>query len=297
MTAPGQEVDGVTRAGGRWRGAPRSSFPRVPRPRTTRCGSSRCARRIATSGGRRTASARSSRSPWPWSSAPAPPGVAVFGLAATATVAYLSEDLPDPSQLESLTFAQPTILYDRDGEVELGRFQTVERRVVAYDDVPRLVLDATTTRRTARSGRTPASTRRRSCPRSPRTRAGKASAAHRRSPSSWSARGCSPTDVVAPGSDRYIRKAKEILQSMRLNETYPAWPARNGSSRRTSTRSTTGTRRTGSPPRQGLLRGRGPRQPDAGPGGAARLAAQVAEHPRSVFVRRGEQGRRPGRAP
>ena len=72
-------------------------------------------------------------------------GVAVAGLAATATVAYLSEDLPDPSQLESLTFAQPTILYDRDGEVELGRFQTVERRVVTYDDVPRLVLDATTT--------------------------------------------------------------------------------------------------------------------------------------------------------
>jgi len=30
-----------------------------------------------------------------------------------------------------------------------------------------------------------------------------------------------PEDVVAPGSDRYIRKAKEILQSMRLNETYP----------------------------------------------------------------------------
>ena len=30
-----------------------------------------------------------------------------------------------------------------------------------------------------------------------------------------------PEDVVAPGSDRYIRKAKEIIQSMRLNETYP----------------------------------------------------------------------------
>ena len=44
-------------------------------------------------------------------------GFAVFGLAATATVAYLSEDLPDPSELETLTFAQPTILYDRYGEV------------------------------------------------------------------------------------------------------------------------------------------------------------------------------------
>src|SRR5262245_46621835 len=72
-------------------------------------------------------------------------GMAVFGLAATATVAYLSEDLPDPSELESLTFAQPTIVYDREGKTELGRFQTVQRRVVDYIDVPRLVLDATTT--------------------------------------------------------------------------------------------------------------------------------------------------------
>ena len=47
---------------------------------------------------------------------------------------------------------------------------------------------------------------------------------------------------------------------------------------------------------KGLLRGRGPRQPDAGPGGAARLAPQVAEHPRSVRLRQEEQGRRPGRA-
>ena len=30
-----------------------------------------------------------------------------------------------------------------------------------------------------------------------------------------------PAEVVAPGSDRYVRKAKEILQSMRLSETYP----------------------------------------------------------------------------
>ena len=148
-------------------------------------------------------------------------GVAVVGLAATATVAYLSEDLPDPSQLESLTFAQPTILYDRDGEVELGRFQTVERRVVTYDDVPRLVLDATTTAEDRtfweNGGFDPEAIL----------------SAIAENASGESERGAStitqqlvrarmlPDDVVAPGSDRYIRKAKEILQSMRLNETYP----------------------------------------------------------------------------
>ena len=46
-------------------------------------------------------------------------GFAVFGLAATATVAYLSEDLPDPSGLASLTFDQPTI-----DQIEAGATQT-----------------------------------------------------------------------------------------------------------------------------------------------------------------------------
>ena len=148
-------------------------------------------------------------------------GVAVAGLAATATVAYLSEDLPDPTELESLTFAQPTILYDRDGEVELGRFQTVERRVVTYDDVPRLVLDATTTAEDRtfweNGGFDPEAIL----------------SAIAENASGEGERGAStitqqlvrarmlPDNVVAPGSDRYIRKAKEILQSMRLNETYP----------------------------------------------------------------------------
>ncbi len=148
-------------------------------------------------------------------------GVAVFGLAASATVAYLSEDLPDPSQLESLTFAQPTILYDRDGEVELGRFQTVARRVIAYEDVPRLVLDATTTAED------------RTFWENAGFDAQAIVSAIAENASGESERGAStitqqlvrarmlPDDVIAPGSDRYIRKAKEILQSMRLNETYP----------------------------------------------------------------------------
>ena len=148
-------------------------------------------------------------------------GVAVVGLAATATVAYLSEDLPDPTELESLTFAQPTILYDRDGEVELGRFQTVERRVVAYDDVPRLVLDATTTAEDRtfweNGGFDPEAI--------VSAIAENASGERERGASTITQQlvraRMLPDDVVAPGSDRYIRKAKEIIQSMRLNETYP----------------------------------------------------------------------------
>ena len=148
-------------------------------------------------------------------------GAGVLGIAATATVAYLSSDLPDPSQLEELTFAQPTILYDREGTVELGRFQEVRRRVVAYDEIPRLVLDATTTAEDRtfweNPGFDPAAIL----------------SAVAENASGEGERGAStitqqlvrarmlPADVVAPGSDRYLRKAKEILQSLRLNEEYP----------------------------------------------------------------------------
>src|SRR5207247_1676345 len=59
-------------------------------------------------------------------------------------VTVLSDDLPDPAGLEALTFAQPTVIYDRTGKVELARFQREDRRVVAFKDVPQLVLDATT---------------------------------------------------------------------------------------------------------------------------------------------------------
>ena len=74
----------------------------------------------------------------------------VFAVAMTAVigataVGVLSVDLPDPKRLDTLTFAQPTDDLDRTGKVELTRFQRVQRRVVTYDQVPRLVLDSATT--------------------------------------------------------------------------------------------------------------------------------------------------------
>ena len=144
--------------------------------------------------------------------------IGVAGLAATATVAYLSEDLPDPSQLESLTFAQPTIVYDRAGEVELGRFQSVQRRVVAYADVPRLILDATTTAEDRTFWENPGF----DLPAILSAIAENASGESDRGASTITQQlvraRMLPEDVVAPGSDRYIRKAKEILQSLRLND-------------------------------------------------------------------------------
>src|SRR5215467_9108147 len=50
-----------------------------------------------------------------------------------ATIGLLSVDLPNPSNLQTLSFAQPTVVYDRSGKVVLGQFQREDRRVVAFD--------------------------------------------------------------------------------------------------------------------------------------------------------------------
>ncbi len=65
------------------------------------------------------------------------------GSAAMATLAEMERDLPDVRGFEDLEFAQPSTIYDRTGTIQLARFQAERRRVVGYNDIPPLVLDAT----------------------------------------------------------------------------------------------------------------------------------------------------------
>jgi membrane peptidoglycan carboxypeptidase len=68
----------------------------------------------------------------------------VAAMAGASVIGSLAEGLPDPAALTSLDFDQPTVVYDRTGKVELARFERENRRVVTYDEVPKLLLDATT---------------------------------------------------------------------------------------------------------------------------------------------------------
>ena len=147
--------------------------------------------------------------------------VGFTGLLGAATFGAMSVGLPDPQHLADIGFAQPTIVYDRSGTVELGRFQDERRRVIAFADVPTVVLDATT----AAEDRTFW------------TNAGvdlpALISAVAQNASGTSDRGAStitqqlvrarllPDDVVRPGADRYVRKVKEIIQSLRLSDAYP----------------------------------------------------------------------------
>ena len=146
-------------------------------------------------------------------------GAATIGTA--AAIAALSEGLPDPTNLGALTFAEPTLVYDRTGKIQLARFQREQRRVVSFDEVPRLVLDATITAEDrsfwGNGGYDPAAIL--------AAVAGNASSGGERGASTITQQlvraRLLPEDVIAPGSDRYIRKAKELIQASRLTAAYP----------------------------------------------------------------------------
>lgn len=70
-------------------------------------------------------------------------GVAFVG--AVSAYAYFSRDLPDPKKaFEDLGFDQPSIIYDRTGTVELARLGERKRELVTFDQIPPELLDATT---------------------------------------------------------------------------------------------------------------------------------------------------------
>jgi membrane peptidoglycan carboxypeptidase len=141
---------------------------------------------------------------------------------AAGVVGRLASQLPDPANLASLTFSQPTIIYDRTGTVELARFEREKREVVAFTDVPQLVLDATIAAEDRtfwdNDGYDPAAIL--------------AAVVQNASSESDGERGAStitqqlvrarllPAEVI-DGGDRYVRKLLEVIQAARLTDAFP----------------------------------------------------------------------------
>ena len=147
--------------------------------------------------------------------------VGVAGLIAASTLGVMSAGLPPPTELDRLAFDQPTIVYDRAGKAELGRFEDQRRRVLAFDSIPTTILDATT------------SAEDRTFWENPGVDVPALLSAAADNASGTSDRGAStitqqlvrarllPDSVVERGADRYVRKVKEIIQAVRVNEAYP----------------------------------------------------------------------------
>jgi membrane peptidoglycan carboxypeptidase len=134
----------------------------------------------------------------------------------------LAGGLPDPAILTSLDFAQPTVVYDRTGKVELARFTSENRRVVTYSEIPQLVLDTTTSAEDRtfwqNDGFDPGAI--------------VAAAFQNATGDGQGERGAStitqqlvrarllPSDVLQ-SDDRYLRKVLEVLQASRVTEEFP----------------------------------------------------------------------------
>jgi peptidoglycan glycosyltransferase len=156
--------------------------------------------------------------------------IALVGFAGATTVvagySFLSKDLPDPAEaLEAIEYDQQTAVYDRTGKVLLARLGSDRRELVTFDQIPAGLVDATTAIEDKtfweNSGFDPIAF---------------VSAAV--DTLQGNDRGGStitqqlvrnrllPSEDIEPGADRYQRKLREIIQSIRLTEAYPGDPGK-----------------------------------------------------------------------
>src|SRR4051794_8953396 len=63
---------------------------------------------------------------------------------AVSTFTKMSDGLPDPTLLERIELPEQSVVYDRTGKVELARFGEFNRDVVTFDQIPPMLVDATT---------------------------------------------------------------------------------------------------------------------------------------------------------
>jgi len=72
-------------------------------------------------------------------------GVGIIAALATVIIfRSLTSGLEDPRKLTQYQLPEETVLYDRTGKIELARFGQFNRDVATYDEIPPILLDATT---------------------------------------------------------------------------------------------------------------------------------------------------------
>ena len=71
--------------------------------------------------------------------------VGLLGFAgAVSAFSFYSQGLPDPKELGTIKFDEQTLVYDRTGKVPLAKFARETRDVVTFAEIPKVVVDATT---------------------------------------------------------------------------------------------------------------------------------------------------------
>ena len=214
------------------------------------------------------------------------------GSSPSTSITALSADLPDPAELGD-ALVRPSRRSSTTGPARpsspgSSRTQRTRRRLPATSRRSCWTRRPTAEDRTFWDERRLRRPRRWSPPRSRRSRA--TAAAPRRSPSSWSGRGCCPTDVVEPGADVYLRKAKEVIQSARLTQAFPGQTGKQQIITAYLNEIFYGHDAYGIAAAAQVYFGVSDlREADARPGRAARRPPPVAVDARPVPLRRGEQ--------
>src|SRR5829696_6838291 len=147
----------------------------------------------------------------------------VFGgagfVAVVSAYAHYSEGLTDPVDgIKAIAFEQPSIVYDRTGTVELARFGVLRRELVAFDDIPPEMIDATTAIEDKDFWTNPGFDIGAVVSAGLDTLAGKPRGASTITQQLVRAR-LLPADAFE--GSVYDRKIREIIQSIRLTQTFP----------------------------------------------------------------------------
>ncbi len=144
-------------------------------------------------------------------------GVGFVG--AVSAYAYYSRDLPDPlTAFSDLSFDEPTLVYDRTGQVQLGTFGELNRSLVTFADIPPELVDATTSIEDKDFWKNPGFDLGGFVAATLDTLAG-----HPRGGSTITQQlvRARLLPVPAAGSSVYDRKIREIIQSIRLTQALP----------------------------------------------------------------------------
>jgi penicillin-binding protein 1A len=132
-----------------------------------------------------------------------------------------SKDLQDPKTLlEHLNFNQKTTLYDRTGAIALATFGTENRRVLAFKDIPDVVLDTTTSAEDKTFWTNAGFDPRQFVAAIADTIAGNARGA------STITQQLVRQRLLPPTTSTVDRKIKEIIQSVRLTQEFPGLPGK-----------------------------------------------------------------------
>jgi membrane peptidoglycan carboxypeptidase len=144
--------------------------------------------------------------------------MAAAGVGVQTTLASMEDGLPDVNQFESLKFAQPTKIYDRTGKVQLANFQQERRRVVTFEELPHLVLDATVATEDKTFWTNPGYDSQAIIRSALRCFTGDCSSGASTITQQFVRARLLPPELLAPSYDDKIRKVKEILQSAHLTD-------------------------------------------------------------------------------